>query len=200
MVERNRQPVPWPILNTFRDGGLTTHLGGPFHFQKVLLDRHFFLSLGQRLSLWDLCLIRAVLFRIAGNINLIFVLCGKFISLERIGTSLLRCLHAESLGVFNEVDHAFWNFFPTHPFAVKGWDQKIQIACSVSRKHIAISTSFVMEVTLHTYGARTGGGGRLMGGGSEYQAHSNVLWLVEHFLYQNYWRWLSWKGKRAPLK
>lgn len=53
-----------------------------------------------------------------------------------------------------------------------------------------------MEVNLHAYGTKTVGGDWLMGGGSGYQVHPNVLWLVEHFLDQEY----SFNGKvTGPL-
>ena len=66
--------------------------------------------MSQRLSLWGHCLFLAVLSRITGNLNLIFVLRGKFTYLERVGTPLLRCLHPKGLRVLNEVGHSFGVF------------------------------------------------------------------------------------------
>ena len=61
-------------------------------------------------------MVLAVLSRITGNLNLIFVLCGKFIYLETVGIPLLRYFHPKGLRVLYEVGHSFWNLFPTHHF------------------------------------------------------------------------------------
>lgn len=47
--------------------------GGSFHFQKVLVDGHFFLSLSQRFSVWSRHLVLAVLSRTIGNLSPISV-------------------------------------------------------------------------------------------------------------------------------
>lgn len=99
-----------PVSNTSRDRGLIHSLTWwPIHFQKVLVDGHFFLSLSQRLSLWGYHLVLAVLSRIIRNLSLIFVSCGKFKYLKRVRIPLLSALHSESLSVLHVADCSLWN-------------------------------------------------------------------------------------------
>lgn len=99
--------------------------------------------------------------------------------LKRVGTPLWDLSIQKAWESFTWLTTLFGTCLPLITFSlVGGWDQRNQKTHSVSRKHIASFMSFVMEVNLHARGAKTVGGGSLIGAGSGYQVHSNVLWLV----------------------
>lgn len=178
--------IPRPVSNISRNRRLTSGLGVSFHFQKVLVDGRFFLSLSQSLSLWAHHLVLAVLFRTIGNLSPTYVQMLQIF--EQSWYTLSETSPPGKLESFMRLETLIGTRLPHITLSHGRWVQRNQKTHSVSWNHMTSFMSFVTEVNPHVYSTRTAGGGRLMGPGSRYQVHPSVLWLAEHFLHQKDWR------------